>query len=49
MGAVCQKRREDAMANTALLQVRTSAENQEKSTEILEKLGTNLSIMVNIL
>ncbi len=37
------------MANTALLQVRTSAENQEKSTEILEKLGTNLSIMVNIL
>ena len=35
-------------ANTALLQVRTSAEDQEKSTEILEKLGTNLSVMVNI-
>lgn len=36
------------MANTALLQVRTSAEDQEKSTEILEKSGTNLSVMVNI-
>lgn len=36
------------MANTALVQVRTSAEDQEKATEILEKLGTNLSVMVNI-
>ncbi|MDE5757789.1 MAG: type II toxin-antitoxin system RelB/DinJ family antitoxin [Allobaculum sp.] len=37
------------MANTALLQVRTSAEDKEKASMILEKLGTNLSAVVNML
>lgn len=37
------------MANTSLLQVRTSAEDKEKASEILEKLGTNLSAVVNML
>ncbi len=31
------------MINTSLLQVRTSAEDKEKASENLEKLGTNLS------
>lgn len=35
------------MANTSLLQVETSAE--EKASAILEKLGTNLSAVVNML
>ena len=37
------------MANTSLVQVRTSSENKEKETEILEKLGTNLSAVVNMM
>ena len=37
------------MANTSLLQVRTSAEDKEKASVILEKLGTNLSAVVNML
>ena len=37
------------MANTSLLQVRTSAEDKEKASAILEKLGTNLSSVVNML
>lgn len=37
------------MANTSLLQVRTSGEDKEKASEILEKLGTNLSAVVNML
>lgn len=37
------------MANTSLLQVRTSAEDKEKASKILEKLGTNLSAVVNML
>lgn len=37
------------MANTSLLQVRTSAEDKEKASAILEKLGTNLSEVVNML
>ena len=37
------------MANTSLLQVRTSAEDKEKASEILEKLGTNLSAVVKML
>ena len=37
------------MANTSLLQVRTSAEDKEKASAILEKLGTNLSAVVNML
>lgn len=37
------------MANTSLLQVRTSAEDKEKASEILEKLGTNLSAVVNMM
>lgn len=37
------------MANTSLLQVRTSAADKEKAFAILEKLGTNLSAVVNML
>lgn len=37
------------MASTSLLQVRTSAEDKEKASAILEKLGTNLSAVVNML
>ena len=37
------------MANTSLLQVRTSAEDKERASEILEKLGTNLSAVVNMM
>lgn len=37
------------MANTSLLQVRTSTEDKEKASEILEKLGTNLSAVVNMM
>lgn len=37
------------MANTSLLQVRTSSEDKEKASAILEKLGTNLSAVVNML
>ena len=37
------------MANTSLLQVRTSSEDKEKASEILEKLGTNLSAVVNMM
>lgn len=37
------------VANTSLLQVRTSAEDKEKASAILEKLGTNLSAVVNML
>lgn len=37
------------MANTSLLQVRTSVEDKEKASAILEKLGTNLSAVVNML
>lgn len=37
------------MANTSLLQVRTSVEDKEKASEILEKLGTNLSAVVNMM
>lgn len=37
------------MPNTSLLQVRTSAEDKEKASEILEKLGTNLSAVVNMM
>lgn len=37
------------MANTSLLQVRTSLEDKEKASEILEKLGTNLSAVVNMM
>lgn len=37
------------MANTALLQVRTSAEDKARASEILEQLGTNLSAVVNMM
>lgn len=37
------------MSNTSLLQVRTSAEDKEKASEILKKLGTNLSAVVNMM
>lgn len=37
------------MANTSLLQVRISAEDKEKASAILEKLGTNLSAVVNMM
>ena len=37
------------MFNASLLQVRTSAEDKEKASEILEKLGTNLSAVVNMM
>ncbi len=37
------------MANTSLLQVRTSTEDKEKASEILESLGTNLSAVVNMM
>lgn len=37
------------MANTSLLQVRTSTEDKEKASEILEGLGTNLSAVVNMM
>lgn len=37
------------MSNTSLLQVRTSAEDKERASEILEKLGTNLSAVVNMM
>ncbi|MBD5514153.1 MAG: type II toxin-antitoxin system RelB/DinJ family antitoxin [Lachnospiraceae bacterium] len=37
------------MSNTSLLQVRTSAEDKEKASEILEKLGTNLLAVVNMM
>lgn len=37
------------MANTALLQVRTSEEDKEKASKILENLGTNLSAVVNMM
>lgn len=37
------------MANTSLLQVRTSSEDKERASEILEKLGTNLSAVVNMM
>lgn len=37
------------MSGTSLLQVRTSAEDKEKASEILEKLGTNLSAVVNMM
>ena len=37
------------MANTSLLQVRTSSEDKEKASETLEKLGTNLSAVVNMM
>ena len=37
------------MSNTSLLQVRTSAEDKEKASEILENLGTNLSAVVNMM
>lgn len=37
------------MANTTLLQVRTSEEDKTKAAEILESLGTNLSTVVNML
>lgn len=37
------------MSNSSLLQVRTSAEDKEKASKILENLGTNLSTVVNML
>lgn len=37
------------MSGTSLLQVRTSAEDKEKASKILEKLGTNLSAVVNMM
>ncbi len=37
------------MANTSLLQVITSSEDKEKASKILEKLGTNLSAVVNMM
>lgn len=37
------------MANTAMLRVRTSAEDKERASEILESLGTNLSAVVNMM
>lgn len=37
------------MANTSLLQVRTSTKDKEKASEILESLGTNLSAVVNMM
>lgn len=37
------------MANTTLLQVRTSPEDKRKASAILENLGTNLSSVVNML
>lgn len=37
------------MSNSSLLQVRTSAEDKEKVSKILENLGTNLSAVVNML
>ena len=40
---------EMAMANISLIQVRTSTEDKEKPSEILEKLGTNLSAVVNMM
>ncbi|MDE6406848.1 MAG: type II toxin-antitoxin system RelB/DinJ family antitoxin [Lachnospiraceae bacterium] len=43
------KRRTVTMSNTSLLQVRTSAEDKEKASKILEKLGTNLSAVVNMM
>lgn len=36
------------MANTSLLQVRTLAEDKEKASAILEKLGTNLSAVLQL-
>lgn len=44
----CRRKLENNL-NTSLLQVRTSAENKEKASAILEKLGTNLSAVVNML
>ncbi len=37
------------MSGTSLLQVRTSAEDKEKASKILERLGTNLSAVVNMM
>lgn len=37
------------MANTALVQIRTSEEDKQMASEILEKLGTNLSAVFNML
>ena len=37
------------MFNASLLQVRTSAKKKKKASEILEKLGTNLSAVVNMM
>lgn len=37
------------MANTALVQIRTAEEDKKQASEILEKLGTNLSAVFNML
>ena len=37
------------MANTALVQIRTSEEDKQQASEILEKLGTNLSAVFNMM
>lgn len=37
------------MANTALVQIRTAEEDKKQASEILERLGTNLSAVFNML
>ncbi len=37
------------MANNALIQIRVAEEDKQRAGEILEKLGTNISAVVNML
>ena len=37
------------MANTALVQIRTAEEDKRQASEILERLGTNLSAVFNMM
>lgn len=37
------------MANNALIQIRAAEEDKQRAGEILEKLGTNISAVVNML
>lgn len=37
------------MANTALVQIRTAEEDKKQASEILERLGTNLSAVFNMM
>ena len=39
----------DFMANSSLIQVRTSEEDKMRAAEILDNLGTNLSSVINML